>query len=409
MWRRLTPDLRGLPTSYWYVWAGTFVNRLGTFVIPFLSLYLTQERRFTVEQAGIVVSCFGAGSLASGPLGGFLADRVGRRATMVLGLCLSASAMAHLGIARGYLHIALATFVLGVVGEMYRPAVQAFVADLVPPQERPRAYGLLYWASNMAFSVCPVIAGFLAGRSFTALFVGDALTTLAFAGIVWLRVPETRPAASHAGEGRRLAALIPFRDGVFVTFVGLTLLLTLVFQQWLVTLPIAVRSAGVSPGTYGLVIGINGVLIVLLQPGASRYLARFQHSRVLALAATLVGLGFGATALASTAAGYCASIAVWTLGEIAMASVAPAVVADLASPATRGAYQGAYQMAWGGAAFVGPFVGSALYGRLGATAFWTLCGIVPLFVAAGHLAVAGPRERRLAAARGERAQSLAPA
>jgi MFS family permease len=410
MWRRLTPEFGGLPSAYWYVWVGMLVNRLGNFVIPFLSLYLTQERHFSVERAGFSVALFGAGAIAAGPVGGFFADRIGRRTTMVAGLCFSASAMAHLAIARSPLHIALATFMLGLVAETYRPAVSAFIADIVPVQDRPRAFGLLYWAANLAFSVCPVVAGLLAGRSFTALFVGDAATTLIFGAIVWLRLPETRSATpATAGTIGRVGFLAPFGDGVFMTFIALTFLLTIVFQQWLVTLPIAMRGDGISAATYGFVIGINGLLIVLLQPAALRFFAGYQRSRVLALAAGLVGLGFGATAFAKTAPAYAACIAVWTLGEIALASVAPAVVADLATSTTRGTYQGVYQMAWGGAAFVGPIVGSAMMGALGARYFWFTCGVVAITAAIGHLTLAGPREKRLAAARDGSTAEAVPA
>src|ERR1700737_861515 len=99
-WRTLFPSVRGLPQVYWHLWTGMLVNKLGAFVVPFLALYLTQERGFSVERAGMVVSLYGLGSLCAGPLGGFLADRIGRRFTLVFGLCASAAAMMHVCFAR---------------------------------------------------------------------------------------------------------------------------------------------------------------------------------------------------------------------------------------------------------------------------------------------------------------------
>jgi ABC-type dipeptide/oligopeptide/nickel transport system permease subunit len=79
-------DLAGLPRTYWILWTGALINRLGGFVMPLLALYLTGERGLSVEQAGLVVSLYGAGALLSGPVGGALADRWGRRSTLVLAL-----------------------------------------------------------------------------------------------------------------------------------------------------------------------------------------------------------------------------------------------------------------------------------------------------------------------------------
>jgi len=146
-------DASGLPRVYWILWVGALINRLGGFVMPLLALYLTGQRGLSVEQAGLVVSLLGAGALLSGPVGGYFADRVGRRRTLVAALALGALAMLHLAIARAPLHIGAAAFLLGLLGEMYRPAVAAAIADVVPSANRARAYGILYWAVNIGFAV----------------------------------------------------------------------------------------------------------------------------------------------------------------------------------------------------------------------------------------------------------------
>ena len=116
-------DARGLPKAYWILWTGALINRLGGFVMPLLALYLTGERGLSVEQAGLVVSLYGAGALLSGPVGGLLSDRAGRRRTLISGLVLGALAMLHLSFARTPLHIGVAAFLLGLLGELYRPVI----------------------------------------------------------------------------------------------------------------------------------------------------------------------------------------------------------------------------------------------------------------------------------------------
>lgn len=403
---------------------GTLVNRLGGFVVSFLALYLTRERGLPIEDAGMVVGLYGAGSIFAGPIGGLSADRLGRRTTMVAGLLLGAMAMIALCHARERSHVAVATFALGLLGDLYRPAMSAATADLVPEHDRARAYGLMHWAVNLGFAIAPVLAGLLAEKNFELLFYGDALTTVVFAGIIWFRVPETRPRrpmeeARGGGEARGAGATVlgarrggvrsigvdfvtPFRDPILVAFAGLVFMVVVVFHQSIVTLPLDMRAHGISSSEFGSLIALNGLCIILIQPFAVGQLHRFPRSMVLAASALLSGVGFFVNVWASGPWLYGVAIVIWTLGEITMAPVAPTFVAALAPRDLRGSYQGAFQMAYGGGTFVGPIVGSRILGGLGATWLWTACLGLGLASALGHLTMVGPVRRRLAEARNER-------
>ena len=383
--------MRGLPRTFWFLWTGALVNRLGGFVFTFLALYLTQERHYTVAEAGLVVSLYGAGSVAAGPVGGALADRIGRRLTMLLSMTLGPAAMIQLGLARTPAHIAVSTLLLGFFSDMYRPAVQATIADVVPPADRPRAYGYLYWAVNLGFAAAAVIAGFVAGKNFFALFVADAATTLTFGAIVFLRVPETHP--DRTTKRSAVAGLTaPFRDRLFVLFLLVQLLVAVIFHQGSVALPVDMRAHGIPPRGFGMLIALNGILIVLLQPAALKVVTRFRRAHVLAAGALLTGAGFGLTALSGSWLPYALSIAVWTAGEIAFSSVAPAVAADRAPPHLRGSYQGAYQLVWGLSSFMAPALGSLVLGKFGGAALWGGCFALGLSAVLGHLAL-GPMHR----------------
>src|SRR3954454_19656440 len=109
---------RGLPRAFWILCGGALINRLGSFVVPFLAIYLTTVRGIGVERAGFTVALHGMGSFAASPLGGVLADRIGRRRTMLVALVSGAAAMVHLGVARAPAHIALAAFILGLAGDL---------------------------------------------------------------------------------------------------------------------------------------------------------------------------------------------------------------------------------------------------------------------------------------------------
>lgn len=387
----------GLPATYWFLWTGTLVNRLGSFVVPFLALYLTRERGFQVAEAGLMVSLHGAGGVLAGLVGGTMADRLGRRTTLVAGLWLGSAAMLSLGFARATWHIALSAFLLGLLGELYRPAVSAAVADVVKPEDRPRAYGLLYWVVNVGFSIALPLAGLASHLGFLVLFVADACTTFLYGLLVWWKVPETRPAHPTRGEegSRRLPSVAPFQDGVFLSFAFPVLLTALIFNQGHVTLPLDLTGQGMSPATFGAVLAVNGVLVVLLQPFAGRVMGGMRRSWALAWSSGLTGLGFGLHALGASVELATLAVTVWTLGEIAQAPVASTVVADLAPAEQRGTYQGAYYMMWALSACLAPTLGSWVLGHRGAWTLWGGCLMLGLSAAGWHLAIAEARRRRL--------------
>ncbi|HSN89996.1 MAG TPA: MFS transporter [Anaeromyxobacteraceae bacterium] len=387
----------GLPPVFWTLWAGLLVNRLASFVSTFLGLYVTREHGLGAAEAGRLVALYGVGLLVSGPLGGVLADRVGRRATMLLGLVLGGLSVAALAFVRHPAAMGAAVLLAALAGEIYRPAAQAAIADVVPAGDRLRAYGLVYWAVNLGWTFGLSLAGFLAERSWKALFLADTLTSLLFAGIVALRVPETRPRAAGAPGADGGSLLEVARDRDLVLFLGLNLASLIVFTQFQLAAPLDMAAHGITPSTFSLLMALNGIGVIVLQPTLGPWLRRFDGARLLAIASVLIGLGFGLNAVARTAPAYAAGVALWTVGEVLAFPVANATVADLAPAHLRGRYQGAFTMSWGVAFTLSPLIAGEVLSRAGAPALWAGCLALGLLVAAGHLAVAPARRRRLAA------------
>jgi MFS family permease len=391
---------RVLPPEYWTVWIGTLINRAGGFVVPLLTFYLIGERGLSIGDAGAIVSMFGAGGVAAALVGGVLADRLGRRATMATSLLGGAAVMFGLGVATEPVAIAALALALGLVGELYRPAVQAFVADVVPAEHRLRAYGLLYWAINMGFSIAPIAAGLIAGWSYTALFVIDGATMAIYGVIVLVRVPETRPARTSGESAARIGLLHIASDRAFLRFLLLTFLTTLIMFQCSAALSAWMASQGHSARTYGAVLAVNGVLIVLLQPSIAARVASLDPRRVLAVSSLLIGTGFALHGTGALVLVHIAAVAIWTLGEIAAAPTSAAVVARLATPATRGRYQGLFTMSWGLASFAGPLLGPRVLEQAGPIALWGGCLAIGIIAAAGFATTAAARDAEPASSEG---------
>jgi MFS family permease len=394
--RAVRARVGGLPRPFWIVWAGTLINRTATFVEPFLVLYLTGSRHVSPATAGAVVSVAGFGSLLSQPLGGFLADHAGRRWTLAGGMASTAACELALGYAPNLVVTFAVAAGFGLAVDLYRPAVQALLSDLVSPDQRPRAYGLLFWAINLGFSVAMVGGGVLAEHGFIWLFWADALTCLIFGGLVVHAVPETRPAAE---PGRRQASItVALHDRLILALTGLTLIYASIYTQAITGLPLTMARAGFEATAYGATVAVNGVVIIVVQPLVVSWLSRRDHARFIALGQLLVGMGFGATFFAASVPEYMGTVVVWTLGEIATAALASSLVADLAPRLLRGRYQGLVGLAWGGGGLIGPVAGSSVLQHAGAGWLWGGCTVLGAVAAGGYLGL-GPairRRRRLA-------------
>ena len=379
--------VEGLPAPYWWLWLGTLINRAGTFIEPFAILYLTGPRHLSIATAGTVVTVWGAGSVLSQPLGGYLTDRIGRRTTLSLGMFAVALALGLLSQARGLPAIMAAALFLGVVGDIYRPASSAAVADLLDGEQRTRAFALQFWAINLGFSVAALSAGLLVQLGFGTLFAVDALTSLLFGLVVLRKVPETRPASAVRHEHEEPAWRLMLRDRVLLALVALFLCYATLYGQVYVTLPLAVRDAGLGTGSYGLIMAVNGIVIVIVQPLVLNLIARAPSTVLLPGTMLLVGGGIALSGVCHSTWAFALTVVVWTLGEIGQTTALMALAASIAPEALRGRYMGAVGLAWGTSGMLAPFVGSRVYAASPA-ALWLGCLALAGVAAAGLFALA---------------------
>ena len=388
---------RAWPRQSSLVWALTathFVSRAGGLARSFLVLYLTQERGLPPTTAGAVVAAVGVGDIGSQLLGGWLGDRIGRRHTMLVGFSGTAVALVALGSAETMPAICAAAVGVGLMAELFRPVGSAAVADL-PAQERVRAYGLLFWAANVGFTVSTVAAGILVRHGYGILFWINAAASVLAALIVWRHVPETRPPMPEATRQALLPVLL--RDRVMLAMAAIHVVYFTMFLQTFSTLPLVMAADGHGPGTFGAMLALNGIVIVLVQPIAVRLLDGRDTASVLAVSMLLVGIGGGLGAVVDSGAGHAGSILVWTLGQIGVSVVFGATFAGLAPADLRGRYMGIASTTWSLGAVLGPLLGTALLDHAGRTALWVACSATGFALFAAQQAVAPALRRRISA------------
>ena len=383
----LRQNLRGLPRPIWILFVGAFVNRLGTFVLPFITLYLT-SRGYSVPQAGLGLAAYGLGAIGAQGAGGLLADRLGRRNTIALSMFAGAALTLSLIWVRGLFGIVAVVLLLGFAAELYRPASSALLADLVAPQARVAAFSAYRLALNIGFACGLSLGGLLAARSYDLLFLGDAITSAAFGAIALIALPHGTRTTKHeerhlAGAGRSMVA-----DRGFLLFLTAVFLTAAVYMQNASTFALHVVDLGYTTRVYGLLQAMNGILVVLFELPISAWTQHRKRTHMIALGAVLVGVGFAELAVARALPGLLVFVVIWTLGEIVESPSTGAFVADRAPEHARGRYQGALGMMYASAAVVGPLVGTSIY-AVSPTALWLGCGVVGL--ASGALALSAGR------------------
>jgi MFS family permease len=265
------------------------------------------------------------------------------------------------------------------------------MADIVRPEDRVRAFSLNYWAINLGFAVSSAGAGFIAEVSYVAGFLVEAGMTLACAVVVFVKLPESRPVVTpkEAQDEAPVGLGTVLRDGRFMTLVGLCFLVALIFQQGAVGLPIAMGEAGFTPADFGMVIAVNGVLIVAMQIPVTRFIEHLDPRRLLVASSLLAGYGFGLTAFAGSVGVFVLTVCVWTLAEIVNAPTQTGLVVRLSPLHGRGRYQGMYTMSWSVAGLVAPLMSGFVIDRFGAEWLWGLCAVIGTVAGLGYWALMG--------------------
>ncbi len=369
-----------VPRILWVLFGGLFINRFGDFVSVFLVLYLI-SRGSTPGQAGAAASLYGLGSLAASLVGGYCADHLGRRSTMLLSAFSSAVIVLLLAQVMLLSLIIPLVALAGLAAGLYRPASAALIADLIPPGERVRVYALSRFSINLGSSLGPALAGLLAGRSFLLIFLGDALTSIIFGLLILMVLPADLPAHLKRRFSEESFFKSLSRDSLLLLFLPAFLMAGVVYFQNQSSLALQVHAAGLSPILYGMLLSLNGFIVVLLELPISTVTQRLPAAPVIAVGILLIGLGFGLLALASTLPLLIVSVVLWTLGEIVLSPVAAAYMADLAPPHLRGRYQGIWGLTWGSGLILGPLLGALVF-SWSPRALWLACAALGLLAAA---------------------------
>lgn len=383
--------LGALPKEVWYLCLAILVNRAGTMVLPFLTLYLTVDRQWSAGTAGLALTIYGIASIIVAPLAGRLSDRAGGLLIIKLSLFTSGLLLFVFPFVTSVSGILSITAVWAFANESFRPPSMALIGRLTGAGQRKMAFALSRLAVNLGMSIGPVIGGFLAMKSFRTLFYVDGTTAILAGALIafmpW-RIQEAVTDAVATDSETTTPPAVGYasvlRDRRFVYFLIAMLPIEMVFFQTLAAMPLfVVRDLQISEAAFGMLLAINTVMIIFIEVPLNTAMSNWSHRRAIALGALLVGVGFGGLAISAGAAAIAVTVVVWTVGEMILLPASSAYVSDIAPPAQAGAYMGLYTMGFSLAFAIGPWLGVEVLDRLGPVAVWLgtlVCGCLTAFM-----------------------------
>ncbi|MBO0929772.1 MDR family MFS transporter [Fibrella aquatilis] len=379
----------GLPRRMWLLAGVMLINRCGTMVLPYLSLYMTQHLHFSVEEAGAVLAAFGLGSLLGTFLGGQLTDRLGFYAIQLYSLLFGGLMLIGLQFVQSFWGLCAMVFVFTALGDAFRPANSAAIAYYSTPDTRTRAYSLNRLAVNLGWAVGGGLGGLLASVDYRLLFWVDGLTCLAAAFFLLYALPRpvrATPADADTALTDQVATRSPYHDGLYLIFVGCCLLYKTAFVPFFSFIPLYFKEElGIDEAGIGLLSTMNGLLIVVVEMALVYTLERrFQRRLGISAVGVLVtGLSFLALALTQWAGVALITILLMTVGEMLAMPFMQTFTANRANDRNRGQYIGLYTMSWALAQVCSPLMCSQVVERVGFTPLWWLLASLAVLSAVG--------------------------
>jgi len=390
--QRLTAFFAQFDRNLWILACGWFVGALGFAAsIPFIAIYFHNVLGMSTTEIGLFFGAMAIVRSVSQAVGGEMSDRIGRSLLLVHTQWVRAISFFFLALViqynMGFWWVAGLLTVNSIVGSAFMPAVNAMVADILPPEKRLDGYAISRSAGNLGWAAGPAIGGFLAAHSYAILFHMSAVITLISAGVFWLFLKVPRPSRSQ--EQFRFSDLMAVRnDRNLARHVVLILCLYLVVAQLVAPFSVyTVEMVGIPESRLGLLFAVNGLMVALLQIPVTRILAPLRFTSQLALGALLYFIGYGALGLLTDYGFFMLIIVVVTTGEMFMSPPSLTLTSRLAPEGRMGRYMGVYGFFVTAGWSLGP-----LYGGIFLDAFeadpalaWFLISLLALVACAGYL------------------------
>jgi predicted MFS family arabinose efflux permease len=380
----------GLTRRTWLLAVVMLINRSGTMVLAFMTLYINHIG-YSTKLAGFVVGVYGIGSLVGAFFGGKISDRFGFYYTQFFSLFCGGILFITLGQMKTYTSICICTFFLSMVNESFRPANATAIAHYSTPQNRTQAFSINRLAINLGWGVGGALGGFLASINYHLLFWVDGFTNI-FAALLLLwvlpKVSLSQQQNLNKTAGKKVKVTSAHTDKTFLWFIGLQLLFSICFFQLFTTIPLYFKDGlHINEFWIGIIMAMNGLIIALVEmvivfklEGRRPYLRLITYGTIImAMSFFILNVpffhGFTIAVL---------SMLLMTFAEMTSMPFMNSYYISRSNEANRGQYAAYYTMAWSAAQIIGSTSGTQVAYAIGFNNLWWIIGGICLLTAMGY-------------------------
>ncbi|OQX65664.1 MAG: hypothetical protein B5M51_00065 [Anaerolinea sp. 4484_236] len=371
------------PKTFWVLIAVSFVDQLGgALLFPFFALYITAKFNVGMVEVGILFALFSISNFVGSILGGALTDRFGRKQVVIFSLIATSISSVFMGLA-SELEVFYVIAVLSGIFSVGGPARQAMVADLLSEKKRAQGFGILRVSHNLSVAIGPAIGGLLLGiTSYLSLFIIDAVASITVAVLFFIFIPETKPETEEGDQEESVAQSFSgytevMRDTLFMLFIGVCILMGLVYVNMNASLGVYLRDEFAVPEAgYGMLLSMNALMVVLFQFAITRRIENHPPLLVMAAGMLLYTIGFGMYGFVSTTAMFILAMIILTIGEMFIAPVSQALVATFSPEKMRGRYMAVFGISWMVPFAVGPYLAGLIMDNMDSRILWYIAALV---------------------------------
>lgn len=358
---------------------GVFINRLGGFFQTFLVLFLS-HRGFSKWEAGFALTIYGAGSLAGVLAGGALSDRLGPRLATIVSMLGTAVLLVVILYVGPYWAVLAAVALCGLVNQLCRPAAATLLSELTTAERQVMMFALYRWALNLGTTAAPLLAYLFISISYSVLFWAEATAAVLYAIIAAIWLPRREPAAERQ-TGLKVKAAAGYgamlRDRRYLLYLLAMLVNSTVYIQYISTLPLTMKDAGLATIWYSGVVALNGFLVITCELLVTKVIQRWPIKVTMATGFALLGGGLSLYALPWGVAIFFIGCLIWTMAEMVGGPTMFAYPGIAAPAELRGRYIASMQLMFNLGGAVGPGLGVFLYDAIGLNVWWC-CGLASL-------------------------------
>lgn len=379
-----------LSKKTWWLSLVMLINRSGTMVVPFMTIYLTQKIKISISAAGFVMSLFGIGAIAGALIGGNITDKKGAYYVQLFTLFGGGLLFIILGQMKSYISICIVTFFLAFVNEAFRPANSVAISNYSTIENRTRSYSLNRLAINLGWGFGGGLGGLIASYSYELLFWVDGITNIAAAILLLLLLsPSREKNIVNKPEITTLSTIRkPYHDKTFMVFIILVFLFAACFFQMFTTLPVFYKTdLHLSVFFIGIVMALNGLIIAIVE---MILIFKLEGNKppltFVSVGTALISLSFFILVLPLSNAqllALCAMILI-TFGEMLSMPFMNSYYISRTTETNRGQYSALFTVAWATAQASGPYAGALIAQHFGFKTLWLLIGSICIALSLGY-------------------------